>query len=60
MYSVGGIVGAMGRDNRQGSFYVRQCRNTGKVTCSDFYTKIGGVVGSLQPPMGSSDWMGPK
>ena len=60
MYSVGGIVGAMGRDNRQGSFYVRQCRNTGKVTCSDFYTKIGGVVGSLQPPMGSSDWMESK
>lgn len=57
MYSIGGVVGVMGYDGVEGGYYVRQCRNTGKVTCDVASTKLGGVVGHLQPPMGSGPWM---
>lgn len=56
MYAVGGVVGVMGKDLTKGGYYVRQCRNSGKVTCANFHTNIGGVVGHLQPPMGGSEW----
>lgn len=56
MYAVGGIVGVMGKDNDEGGYYVRQCRNTGTVTCSDYNTKIGGVVGHIQTRARVGDW----
>lgn len=47
-FTIGGVVGKIGRDQvLMNDVHVTGCTNLGTITCDDYATKLGGVVGQM-------------